>query len=119
VKTLKIAYKVFIVVGLILAAVNITITLWPSSTPVAVTPQGLTPFDGVVGIVTDVEPLGDNGSYVVVIDNVPVLVAGPTEDRPTVLKLRDRPLIKLIGKRVKVIGDRVINGFIAKVIEEL
>jgi hypothetical protein len=118
-RALKTAYKVFVVVGLILAAVNITITLWPSSTPVAMTPQGLTPFDGVVGTVTDVEPMGDNGSYVVVIDKVPVLIAGPTEDRPTVLKLKDRPLIKLIGKRVKVIGDRIVNGFIAKVIEEL
>jgi len=110
---LKIAYKVFIVVGLILAAVNITIMLCPSAAPVA--DSGYT---GVVGTVTDVELLG-SGSYTVTIDNVPVFVAGPTETHPTILKLKDRLVIKLIGKRVKVIGDRIINGFIAKVIEEL
>ena len=118
--------KALTIVGLLLLVINLAIT--PEQTPPA-------PTDVVTitGVVTDVSPgwtdhdggnITVGGSGTLSIGNTHVVIVGSTSSwhQKTVLNLKNRFVVKLIGKRVKIIGTKIVEGadaIIAKVIEEL
>jgi len=117
---------------LVVAALSLAfVGLMHKPKPQTPTPH-MTPFVScevtLIGDVTDVSPTiwdGSGHTSITVGDNTPVLIIGSLGapgHEPTLLKLKDRLLRRWIGKRVKIIGTRIVdNGkaLIAKVIEEL
>jgi len=106
--------KAFIVVGVMLAAVQVGL-LFVSPAPA---PAGTVVYEGTVTAVSPVWTGNGDGS--ITVDDTPVLIVGtPGNDRPTVFKLKHRYVVDLIGRRILVKGKRCINGIIARVIEEI
>ena len=120
--TLKNLAKAFIVIGLLLAVIQIAV---PPAAPLPAPPTSDVTY---IGTVTDVSPLiwdGSGHDSITVDGDTPVLIIGTIGapgHKPTVLKLKDRIIENLVGKRIKIVGVRIVkdgNALIARIVEEL